>query len=316
MTWLNSAFTIRDAIATSQDVYEAILGPLGGPNFGSALPAGWGSADDLVNGNLQFPPFGQPGLPSLAGIAIGPWSTVDRAWVSWDTQKLSPTAFNFPRMVSVESPLLFSMPGTEASNAGNADINSAMLNGSLYVFPQMFGSLASKNPAFTTILPTAYRIATAFTGRTFGVAANTNPNNAQVFIGQLLHLILYLRAPFQSPPTKRFVQNMQSPGLPPADNFPAGTEVCIGQVPVYGRKHIVVEITADDPATFRLGGLRAMNPNIAINRETTEASVTIGAANVVARMQLDNPNIDYLTVNVTDPGGMATAAPFTVTAYD
>ena len=80
MAYDSESFEISDALATSQDVYEAQFPDWGVRTVVAGLQA--------VNPNFQFPPPGVKGLPTIAAIAIGPRSTVDRCWASWDRQKL------------------------------------------------------------------------------------------------------------------------------------------------------------------------------------------------------------------------------------
>src|SRR5690606_1035346 len=71
---VNTSLTIEDAVARGHDVFSVLLDR-------------WGTAN-----TDRFPPVlggrPHPSFPySVQGIALGPRSTVDRAWVSWNTQQ-------------------------------------------------------------------------------------------------------------------------------------------------------------------------------------------------------------------------------------
>jgi hypothetical protein len=315
MTWLTPNFSITDAINAHEDAYDMLVGPIGGLGDppGPILPAGWGSADDPVNGNLQFPIKGQAGLPSLAGIAIGPLSTVDRAWLSWFSQKPGTNSDQFLKRVSLDNPLLTSLPANPGTIGTTGDPALALSQGNLYVFSSSATFLGQPITSDATFLPTFYRKADGLHSQTFGIAAP-----AGVFIGPLLHLLLYLKQPVAPPPTKRFPQLVKATTTV---NFGNMAEAVTAQIPVYGRKHIIIEMVMDDIANFRIGALRAMGPLISAtdhfpNRETTEATATAVAAGQTARFELDNANIDYLTLNSNSTFGAATFCSFYVQAYD
>jgi len=131
-------------------------------------------------------------------------------------------------------------------------------------------------------------------------------------------LLLYLKQPTTLPPTKRFPQIVKATTTA---NFGSMAEAVTAQIPVYGRKHIIIEMVMDDIANFRIGALRALGPIISLtdhfpNRETTEATATGVAAGQTARFELDNANIDYLTLNSNSTLGAASFCSFYVQAYD
>lgn len=137
-TIYNPPFTVEDAIARGHDVFEVIF-----TNWGISANNPPRTLTDFTN--LQYPQPGQPGLPAtLAGIAIGPKSTVDRAWVTFNLGKRANLAepvngYQLIREVSVEAPLLF----TQASNPNQRNnpldpddpVKTLTEKGALYVFP-------------------------------------------------------------------------------------------------------------------------------------------------------------------------------------
>lgn len=108
MTWITSVLTIDDAIQRGQTVWDLKLDYWA--NF-------FASAS---NRSVQFPLDGQQGLPSVAGIAIGDASTVDRCLVRWNPQKVLPedTAYTPVREVSVRQPLDFIQLGAQRIQPG------------------------------------------------------------------------------------------------------------------------------------------------------------------------------------------------------
>src|SRR5512147_2258443 len=127
--------SIEDATKLGYDVYEVLFADWGITNYPSTIFT-----------NMQFPQPGQPGIPAtVAGIAIGPRSTVDRCWVSYNPlKKRNPLVANQPngllRMLSVESPLMFAQasgpPGIK-NNPGQTDDPATTLSdkGQFYIFP-------------------------------------------------------------------------------------------------------------------------------------------------------------------------------------
>ena len=329
MPWSNNPeFSIDDAIARSDDVYEVIFDEWGFRSFGDPL-------GDYKN--LQWPPTSVDtphplgptslSLPSaLAGIAIGPQSTVDRCWVGWNIAKNqtvpSPTFLLTDRLhrCSVDSPILFTQmanPGTKNTpgTPGNPITTQATL-GSLYVYPMASDdgsgfSISSSFPKLqeTTVLPQTYRPASG------GPAIDFGSNVEGGFIYPRLHLYLYLKAPIVYAPQKRFPLQVQgSVGL--STPVPAGSEQIIAQIPTFGRKSIHVMMMSSSQADFRVGVIRAIGQITGLQEQPVDEVLAVPAttATQLATELIINAEADYtnLYATLTTPGDVL----FQVTAYD
>lgn len=222
--WNDPPFSISEAEQRGVDVYEVILGL-------------WGSDP---NGD-QWPPFGQVSIPvSLAAMAIGPKSLVDRAWVTWNMMKTAPTvpanSSEVPptpgsttgriRQLSLNSPLLFSQAAnsTGVANTGYTDPTTrqeytmALLN-ALYVWDTEFNQAEPRSIIQSTNygrIPNDTGIAATYIDlngviRAFGAqndgvtggVVSTNFVPGFGWVPPLLHLYLYLKAPLIAPSTTR-----------------------------------------------------------------------------------------------------------------
>jgi hypothetical protein len=331
MPFDSESFEIDDAKASSQDLYEVQF-----PDWGVRdVPAG----QVAVNQNFQFPPPGAKAIPSLAGIAIGPRSTIDRCWVSWDRQKIvnatpngsePPTAMESRvRQLSVQCPLMF----TQASKIGSplpstmpapVDINNspvtAMHNGLLYVFPKepwpnsigTANSGASSNAvmtqaAATTILPANY-VDQLGTARPLLI-----PPAGSNIIYPYLELYLFLRPPLFAPPLARFPLFTSYVQPTPA------AYTAIGYVPIFGRRRVTVGLqNLAEVTSYTLGVIPCIRENDP-GGNTPPFEIPAGSAAAVAAgksvgFQLDNPCADYLVIyaNPANPSAVAVQ----VAAYD
>lgn len=319
MPFDSEEFSIDDALASSQDVYEVQF-----PDWGvRTQPA----AQASVNPNFQFPPPGIAAIPtSLAALAIGPRSTVDRAWVSWDRQKLvaaipgtqevNPIVKESRlRRVSVEHPITYAcaskrgiLPSTLVSPPvanlfQNNSPTHAMDTGLLYVFPKdsqppyvnsqdiADASAVMVDPDRTTILP-AHFIDQA--GVTWPFSPNTNAN--AVLITPYLELVLYFRSPLISPPTSRAPYHLDTAAQVTVLN----TLEPVAFIPIYGRKHVGLTLLNRNLHTtdYRIGFLRITREE-AINSTPFEGAggtALAVAAGHTADFKFDNPCADYLTI--------------------
>lgn len=307
------SFTIDDAKSSSQDLYEVQF-----PDWGVRdVPVG----QVAVNQNFQFPPPGAKAIPSLAGIAIGARSTVDRCWVSWDRQKLVNATSNGSeapkgmesrvRQLSVECPLMFSQAGKIGSPLPSTmptppDINNspvtAMHNGLLYVFPKepfpdavgTANNGASSNAVMTqayatTILPENYTDQTG-KSRPFLI-----PPAGSNFIYPYLELYLFLRPPLYAPPISRFP--FFTSYVQPAP----GAVTPIGYVPIFGRKHVTVGLqNLAEVTDYTLGIIPCIRENDP-GANSPPFELPAGSASAVpvgksALFQLSNPCADYLVI--------------------
>ena len=317
MPFDSQGFEIDDAIATSQAVYEVQF-----PEWGvRTVPAN----QTAVNPNFQFPPPGKKAIPStLAAIAIGPRSTIDRCWVSWDRQKIInsiPAGSETPgferiskvRPLSVDHPLAFAqatkagiLPSTGSFPVKNNDPKEAMQQGLLYVFPKQSGdanSLQSEDAANTTILPAKY-------ADEAGAIWDLSIVSGGAFIAPYLELYLYLQPPMLALPTKRFPLVMG--GATQVSSLNAYAPVA--HIPIFGRRHIGLTLRSRRglpgavATDFRIGLLRCVRENqFAATSPPFEAPG--GSALAVpllqtVNFQLDHPNADYLNIYAKVPAAV------------
>lgn len=334
------SFLIEEANARGMDMFEVLFNSWGVINI--ATPS-------QKYSNISYPNAAGPGIPvALAGIAIGPFSTVDRAWVSYSAQKglnvpasvLYENITDRARRLSVGSPLLFHNSGKDklnlqADDTTPPDPKAAMAKGILAIFaasqtiagnptPYSFTSI-SQGPGIqqdTTVLPATY----------FDINGNAQPfgsNDAvphipgttvSVFVPPQLHLYFYLKAPVLPLPASRAPYEMTS------GNFQLGTaeegdEVPIGQIPIFGRKRVRVALrtfisgAGDQPVVIRAATIRGINQDP--NNVWEVNAETITMANVgTDEIDLELPEADYLLLYGQSPNGIVVGCNYTVTAYD
>lgn len=325
MAYDTRGFTIEEALARSQDVFEVDV-------------AEWG--DTVAStGSLRFPAIGQRGIPSsLAGIAIGPRSTIDHAWVTWFRDKeLTASPDGVPnavvsaaRYVSSEAPLMYTQraaPGT-AINKPNPNIatgltineRDALRLGALYVYPVgptgpfTPGAVGEARTGGSTLLPTQYL---------------TQFNTLQAFTtaeAPFLQLTLYLKPPAFSPSPKR-APLVRAKGFVGA---PAATPRLTSLLPIYGRKHVRVQAVSSANLGLGATGVFSLYAGLIRNINSTTlaldasafapvfeapaGSVLTNPVGTVAALEISNPNADYLALYVDTPAGMTGA--YTVVASD
>lgn len=323
----NPPFSIDEAQQIGADVYEVLV-------------QGWGSFDkqDHSVKNFQWPVSG-PALPvSLAAIAIGPRSTVDRCWVSYNLNKTKTIVDSESgthitdrlRRLSLDSPLVFSQPAKRgAMYAPPADLPLAMTQqGMLQIFAYANTPTKSYNwyedtdqfpPATryqdTTIIPAI------FTG-SIGDDVDLSSGDYDRLWGQpLLHLYLYLKAPPTYVPPKRFP--LQAYGKYPDDlePLPADVPTLVAMIPTFGRRAVQIMMTGGGAATtfdYHIDALRAINPGVGTNQAApfdSIAAVANGVPAVLGSCNTSNAYADYLNLYVTPHGGTGSIE-WSVTAYD
>lgn len=288
MSWLNAQFSMDDAVGREQSVWELLV-------------SDWGAESGGVK---SFPLSGGFSLGSVAAIAIGPRSSVDRCWAVWDMQKIvaNSTLWDYLRRISVGAPLCFAQPGNQGPAA------SAVLLGTGSI--EIYASLAGL-PAYNQYLidSTQYRDtylkangSSGVFGPTATIAHAVGPATATMWMDPLLHLLFYLTPPTLPPPTKRFP--LSARGQVQAGT--QGVEQLVAQIPIFGRKTVRVQVQVNpgsvtaDTADVRVavipnvyndgGGLTPQEDTMA-----TDAAVVYGKA---AAHTLTDVHADYLMVYV------------------
>ena len=328
------AFTIEEASKRGQDVYEVIFENWGDSNVGVEENSSYPPGDIVLQKMLAAIPI------SLAAIALGPRSTVDRVWVSYDLQKKrsgggAVHSTDRVRRLSVEAPLLYTQAaqsgygnlldysgcGDPAPNANGVQNQQGLLYvyaavgfttqgagiNPPYSYPFHQASGAAGAPGAmqdTTVVPEGYLKINGVDEPFIDQPLTT------VFMPPRLHLLLYLKKPIASPPIARF------PLLVSGTVVSTGnTEWVIAQIPIYGRKHVRISARCDSNATLRCAVIRAINEDSTLVWETDSKTSAITAI-TVGEVQYDHPCADYLAVYLTVPAGAGHNGLFSVAAYD
>jgi hypothetical protein len=297
------------------------------------LFANWGVTDappSTVFTDMQFPQPGQPGIPvSVAGIAIGPRSTVDRVWVSYNPLKRRNSQIpNQPngllRVCSVDSPLMFAQaagaPGVKNNPGGPSDPALTLSDlGQFYIFPMANSGFPGPEYSFsfptqqdTTVLPATYIDVNGVT-RTFG---NSMPGPESTYMPPFLHLYLYLKVPsIPLPPLKRAPLQVQGSILVPPNE--QGTELIVAQVPTFGRKTIKLGMRGA-AGSWRVGALRGISQNGSMFEQPVDVSMVVPAGTPVVLSPCNEccHYADYTNIYFTPSTNAGGAAAFQLTAYD
>jgi len=309
--------SIAEAKSLGYDVYEVLF-------------ANWGIQDGVSFADMQFPIPGQPGIPvSLAGIAIGPRSTVDRVWVSYEPLKRrNPLVLNQPnsllRMCSVESPLMFAQaagkPGVKNDPGVENDPALTLSDkGQLYIFPMANKPAGDITFAFqdgflqeTTCPPLTYIDVN-------GVEQSlrnglTTPFK---FMAPFLHLYLYLKIPpIPIIDTKRAPLLATGQILLPINE--QDNEHVIAQIPTYGRKAIKIGLRGSAECDFRIAALRAISQDGAMFEQPVDKALAVPALTPTVLSPCNEccHYADYTIIYATPKTDAGTTVKFQVTAYD
>lgn len=328
MSWLNNPpFGVDEAQQRGVDVYEVLVSNWGGMN-------GFIDPDER---SIQWPPPGTPPIPvSLAGIAIGPRSTVDRCWVSYNLQKSKivsngevTSVTNRIRRLSVDSPLIFTQAAKRGVmyNPAKDLVQEMPLKGMLQIFAYANSPTTTYNwtvgnigqPQDNTIFPASF---VAADGGSYPLDFDTLP-----FINlPLLHLYLYLKAPPSYVPVKRFPLQCErngplEQGIQP---YSAESPHIVGTIPVYGRKSINImmigvpsNVGGATSFDFRIGAIRGINPSNPNYEQPVDQALGIAPNTpvVLSPCAGGNFNADLLNLYITPRGGTGTVI-WNVTAYD
>lgn len=307
----NTGISLKDAISYSFDVYDLII-------------FGWG--EDFQGGFPRdaYPAFTEPGLSdSIAGIAIGPKSDVDRCWITINPGK-TVNATNQPwaltREVSIGNPLLFEQPTKKAaplSTFPNYEIlpmqTLAQSLGLAYIVPQ---ALVSPTRVETTMLPLNYQ-----------KADFTNVDVLVDMIGKITEPMLHLQLILNRNITVGTKRSTSREGN--YTNVIGGInedEVAIRMLPVFGRKQINVQVRAEhltDPTatvTVRCAVLRSLGANIVVQEETVGQKTADALGGCSFAFHLCDLAADYLIIyassSVAAPAPGARVTGYSVTSTD
>lgn len=314
----DTLYSPEDATSTGQDIFEVVV-----EDWGTDSTDRWplGAAGGMVTADQRGFPF------TPAAVVLGPRSTVDRVWLSWNTFKKWPLGSGFQqflyRTLSVDNPIVYSLPaGNGVLNSalvGDTPIGAAFTQGLIYFFPGM----SPTDPDFpvgsglvqSTFLPATYIKADGTVG-TFG----SNPLGTALFDTPVLHLQFVTNKAVPQLPTKRFPYQARSSG----GNTTIGNlqdEYAVAFIPTFGRSKITVQMDGSEAGmVFRVGALRALNNSVAAGflcHETTEGEKTAAAANESVKFQFCDICADYIVLYATSAAvNLGTTTNFTVTAYD
>ncbi|MGH7176518.1 MAG: hypothetical protein ACREJC_03970 [Tepidisphaeraceae bacterium] len=334
MAYESHSFPFEDSLARQNNVYEVEF-------------ADWGVrtlTPPAVDPNLQWPPPGsRPIASSCAAIAIGPRSTMDRCWVSWDRSKklnvppadvlLPSEVISLPRIVTCNAPLLFPQSTTKEPTMSTQSWWDAMQFGTAYVFP--FGpkpdnntlgdgsGTVAKGGGFgqTTIVNKGAN--SPFQQNTFLSMFNTAISNS-FLESPFLHLMLYAKLPAFSPPTLRAPMARE---LLTFTDENAGVPKIAGGYPIFGRRHVGVSLlshnfsgTAGGTLNYYVGLIRNINEN-PIGSFTPVFEVKVAEAlavpiNTPVNFSIPNPCADYITIWASNTVGGVAEYALTVVAED
>lgn len=324
----NPPFSIQEAGQRNNDVFELFYSNWGFENFVGAQGSRW-------------PGFTDPSIPvSLAAIAIGARSLVDRCWVTYNLQKSPstqlPNSTDRPalptervRGISLDSPLLLAEPSNpdQVTNLINA-IQAMTRYNPLYIWSQDIQNGQAGIPdsfpvasglVNSTTYPTSY---TDINGvvRTLGPSGGSDAQ-AQ-FVEPFLHLYLFLKAPTILPPTKRIPLMVGKDFTAPL--FEGGTDKLVAQIATFGRKTVHLFITCSSTTySVRVGALRVPPGPVNVGPVTVfEEPVDSSGGTVTANTPLvltpciqNGLYADFLNIYITTSDPTPTLS-YRLTAYD
>lgn len=278
MAWISSDITYQDAITRGLPVWEVLY-----ENWGNAI-AGAGS-------NVAFPAIGSPSIPTVYGVSIGPRSTVDRAFVSYDRQKVVSSAYPYLRPVSVGAPLLFSQPAAATQPVSSNMAAAPFSASSVAVFNSpLTAASASDGSGFQF---STFRNSLGATS-TFGVGGV-----GAILVKPLLHLYFHLKPDFV-PPTQR------APFVSTAQVIVGGARELIASIPVCGRKRVfVTAVIAGSGCVFDVGLVQQTGTGapVASVGEVLAGTATTTIANQPVRIVINPADADFVNLYTTAGGG-------------
>lgn len=312
MPYQPHSFTIADAIARNNDLYEVEF-----TRWGTRLQApGVQNPEE----NLQYPPPNQRPIPSSISVAaIGPRSTVDRCWMSWDRQKrldippgdvVQPDpVVSLPRIITCDAPLLFPQAARAVPSLDPATQSwwEAMQLGLAYVFP--WGPKPGVNSQ-------GQGDGTKHHGGAFGTTTGFYVGQTLVTLAgdeipfapteePFLHLLLYTKPPLFAPSGRRAAM-LRTKVWSMTDA--ADTDI-IAIYPIFGRKRVGLSLISHSfsgvpgkTCDYTIGIIRNVNEDPFFEPaplfEVKAAELLGVPANTGVNIQLNNQCADYLVVHV------------------
>lgn len=326
MAWLNSQFTIEDAITRDFDTWELLITDWGykGSAAIAADPYSW-----------SFPKVGQRGLPTVQGIAIGPRSTVDRCFVSYGLQKVIPGGINYDysRRLVLGAPLMFAQVGTREIVQASSPVvvpptppTPASGAASLVVYPQSGLADTGGNQDTTMYGLNYYRTGPSAPPAGVGFFGPSALADGVNFQSPTLHLIFFLKPQAVAANTKREPYVLNGQKTIPIASY--NTYVLVAQVPTYGRKTVKVQVRYLDPSaeagatsTIRIGALQTMltsGPQAAMTETLLADTAAVVTDNLSAQVSLTDVRADYINLYLKVAGGalLSVAPRYQICAYD
>ena len=274
--WVNAQFTIDDAIARRESVWELLV-----KNWGATGMAG---GDGY---SASFPQVGERGLPTVAGIAIGPRSTVDRCFVANSLQKVIPAGvtWDYAQRLSVGTPILYPQVGLrEVVQASAPPLTPDVGRASLVIYP--VGAVSTFGPPTgedSTLIPSGTYTAADGTAQTMAPGLGLN----KVFVGPVLDLLFFLGSGVVYAPPAR-VQASFSQVL-----AATGGDELLFSVPVFGRKKVFITARCTAASTFVVGALQTIQGKTQPGEVLLYTGASV-AANVSTQIVIDPCGADYL----------------------
>lgn len=303
MTRILTPFTVDAAIASGHDVFEVVL-------------ENWGEAFED-----RYPTEDQTSFPAtVAGVALGPLSTVDRVWLTWNAGRafanntpISP--WYMTRCLTAEHPIMFSQQAGEGLSAINN--TATYINEQRMYFTPFFigaepsgGTPGDVSRMYGTIVPNEGFTTDGYIDADGNIRAipapRTDSTDSNAFF-PMLQLQFFLKRGLAAPSGKRAPATWKK-RIAPTGAF--GQRVACAYVPTYGRKYVSIAASADlAAANFVVGAVHGMNGWPSSNadwapRETIEGDLTATNANETVRFKLCDPLADYIILYVVNQPGM------------
>lgn len=299
-------------LPNSQDVFDVVLFNWG-TNSGDRYPL---ALDPATLAQLAA----STGFPwSPAAVTLGPLSTVDRAYLSWDSLTTGRAGTSLGprygrnsavvRVVAKDCPVFFPLSAGVTPVSSNQDCLDALQLKTLFAWPKCV-----MNPQLglqTTVLPATYATVLGAVNPFFQDGLPPVTGLPQ-FTTPTLHLQFHRRVPEFAPGSKRMPLVIESAYAGVANN----AEQPVAAIPIFGRKSVIVSFSSTLAGqSFRVATLRGLTDNLSVPQETTEGTVVIANAATADKVKITDPTSDYLLLYTTGTGAAYTIT-FTVMAVD